>query len=325
MQFRSVSDLNALLASSAHSLPRDLDLIVGIPRSGLLAATLLALHRNLPLTDLSGFLQGRLLGGGGRLEHRLDTFCFEKVRKVLVIDDSLFAGSAMERARKQLADVGSAAQLLFAAVYVAPGKEALVDYALEVCTLPRVFEWNVMHHSILKDACVDIDGVLCADPTVQQNDDGDWYKLFLKDAQPLHIPSVPVGTLVTCRLEKYRKETEDWLVRHDVKYNRLVMLDQPTAKARQQWGLHGEYKGEVYKTSGASLFIESSLRQAVTIADTALKPVFSIEGTQMVYPSIAQIGRRVLAKAPATLARRAKFAASSLGRRLLKYAGYASS
>ncbi len=40
---------------------------------------------------------------------------------------------------------------------------------MEVIDRPRIFEWNVLHHpGILKDACLDIDGVLCHDPSHEQ-------------------------------------------------------------------------------------------------------------------------------------------------------------
>lgn len=54
MDYRSVGDLNGILAKSVHKVPEDVDLIVGVPRSGMLAGTLLALHTNRQLTDVDG-------------------------------------------------------------------------------------------------------------------------------------------------------------------------------------------------------------------------------------------------------------------------------
>jgi len=42
-----------------------------------------------------------------------------------------------------------------------------------------VFEWNALHHSNPERFCVDIDGVLCRDPTEAENDDGESYLEFL--------------------------------------------------------------------------------------------------------------------------------------------------
>lgn len=63
---------------------------------------------------------------------------------------------------------------------------------------------------------MDIDGVLCADPTPEENDDGEKYRHFLLNTPPLFIPKVTIGTLVTSRLEKYRPETEAWLQKNHV-------------------------------------------------------------------------------------------------------------
>ena len=53
-----------------------------------------------------------------------------------------------------------------------------------------------MHHLWLASACVDIDGVLCIDPTAEENDDGPRYREFLSCAKPLYLPTVPVGALL---------------------------------------------------------------------------------------------------------------------------------
>lgn len=44
--------MNDTIVRNLHRLPRDIDLVVGIPRSGLLAANLLSLAANIPMADL---------------------------------------------------------------------------------------------------------------------------------------------------------------------------------------------------------------------------------------------------------------------------------
>ena len=46
-----------------------------------------------------------------------------------------------------------------------------------------------MHHSFLNDSCLDIDGVLCRDPSPEENDDGPRYEKFLTETNPLVIPT----------------------------------------------------------------------------------------------------------------------------------------
>ena len=54
LNFRGLSDLERALQTTALPLPRDVRLVVGVPRRGILAASVLALQLNLPLTDVAG-------------------------------------------------------------------------------------------------------------------------------------------------------------------------------------------------------------------------------------------------------------------------------
>ena len=180
MYFRSVADLNAAVARWTLSLPQDIEVIAGIPRSGLLPATLLALYRNLPLTDVDGIRTGRLLQTGKRTAEVDAVGLFAGPRRILVVDDSVDSGAAIQRARSQLIGLNTSHDLMFAAVYASNRRAvAQVDAYAELLPRPRVFEWNVLHHPRLAEACMDIDGVLCRDPTTRENDDGPRYAQFL--------------------------------------------------------------------------------------------------------------------------------------------------
>lgn len=50
MNYRSISDLNQIILKRLYIIPRDIDLVVGIPRSGMFPANLLALYLNRPVT-----------------------------------------------------------------------------------------------------------------------------------------------------------------------------------------------------------------------------------------------------------------------------------
>ena len=58
MHYRSVADLNEDIKANLHKIPEDVTLIVGVPRSGMLAANLIALYLNIPLTDIDNFIAG---------------------------------------------------------------------------------------------------------------------------------------------------------------------------------------------------------------------------------------------------------------------------
>lgn len=288
MQFRSVSDLNRDVVAWAEQLPRDLDLVVGIPRSGLLAANLLALHLHLPLSDLRGFVRGRTLGGGERLGHIDDTAYLRDAKRILVVDDSLHAGGAMRRAKQELAGSPLLDRIEFGAVYVSPGpaKDELLDHWFEVVPQPRVFEWNALHHDALADACMDVDGVLCRDPTTDENDDGDRYAAFLDTVPVRLVPAAKVGHLVTARLERYRPQTEAWLDRAGIRYGQLHMHPAATAVERRADRSHATFKAAVYERTKAWLFIESEPHQAEEIANVTGRPVYCTDVRLMVYPGV---------------------------------------
>ena len=283
MHYRNLGQLSVQVAHWASQLPDDLEAIVGIPRSGLLAANLLALHLNLPLADINGLIQGRLVGGGRRLDLDEEGRFLSRRRKVLVVDDSVFTGTEMRRAKALVRSATLPHDILYGAVYVSPNAVQEVDHYCEVVPMPRCFQWNIMHHPGLKRACVDIDGVLCRDPTADENDDGPSYIEFLKSVRPLHRPTVPLYYVVTCRLEKYRDLTQDWLGRHNIRYERLVMMQYPDMISRRKANAYGRFKADVFRNSDAEFFIESSLTQAREIARITRLPVVCLETHDVLY------------------------------------------
>src|SRR4051812_5040156 len=153
MQYRSVADLNAALFGNLSKLPDQIDVIVGIPRSGLLVANLLSLAINVPMTDLEGFLEGRILSSGrtkltAELARELD---FNS--RILLIDDSVNSGRAMAEAVALLAKSPFKGRMTTCAVYGLTDSHKGIDIILEVVPQPRLFQWNFLHHPVLEEAC----------------------------------------------------------------------------------------------------------------------------------------------------------------------------
>jgi orotate phosphoribosyltransferase len=314
MNYRSIASFNQQIIQWMSRLPRDITVVVGIPRSGLLAANLLALHRNLPLTDVDRLIEGKLIQTGERYGGSGTDSLLSARQTVLVLDDSVATGNQINQVKAKIVAACLPHTIYYGAVYALPGSERLVDFFAEALPSPRVFEWNVMHHGELSEFCVDIDGVLCVDPTDEENDDGKNYENFLSNAAPLIIPTKRIGALVTCRLEKYRNLTKEWLTRHGVKYDKLYMLDLPNKKARLAANCHAKYKARIYKDLGASFFIESSLGQAVDIAKFSGKQVLCMETGEMITPgnaaailqSTVSLPKRLRRKLPKSLRSRLK-------------------
>jgi len=263
---RTITDLNYIMVRRMHELPQ-FDMIVGIPRSGLMASLMLGLH-----------MQRTVLS--------LDQYCNDNVtselKTILLLDDSLLRGTEMGMAVERCVRARPDVKIIRSAVYVAPGKNDMLDFAFETLQTPRVFPWNIWRSVHLSSIMVDMDGVICRDPTKEENADRSKYEAFLRHAEPLFLPTRQVQAIVTCRLEMYRAETESWLKRHNVRTKELIMLDMPSAEARQKWNQHGEWKAMHYRRLGGDLFVESCAKQSAIISKHG--PVFCAR-TQQRFPA----------------------------------------
>lgn len=277
MNYKSMSDLNADINLWLQELPRELDLIVGIPRSGLIVALILSEKLHLPVTDVDGLCTGRLIRSGNRVDLKTLRSSGGQGLRVLVVDDTIGSGSQLRIVKDQISKFDLGCRIEYGAVYCSRQSVGMISHHYRLLPTPRIFEWNILGHYLLDRCQFDMDGVLCCDPEVSANDDGPRYMNFLRSAKPLYLPTRRIDAIVTARLEKYRQVTSEWLERHKVQYNRLVMLDLPTMEARQKLKCHAQFKAETYKASKAELFVESSHSQALTIASLARKPVLCSE------------------------------------------------
>lgn len=282
LNFITTSMLNDTIYKNISKIPKDVDLVVGIPRSGLLVANLISLYLNIKLTDVEGLKRGYVFNKGNTAKCNNEINDIKDCRKILIVDDSVFNGDAIKRAKKELKDSPYKNKMIFMTVYTTEYGKDKVDIYFEVCNPPRIFEWNLMRHNLLERCCFDIDGVLCLDPTYEQNSDEKKYDVFLKTATPLFLPNKKIGHLVTSRLEKNRKLTERWLKEHNIKYGNLKMMPYKNREERMKANNHAEHKAEYYKNTDTLLFVESSYVQAVKIAEIAKKPVFCIETQQII-------------------------------------------
>jgi uncharacterized HAD superfamily protein/hypoxanthine phosphoribosyltransferase len=282
LNFITYNQLNNDICKSLDKLPIDIDLVVGIPRSGMLVAAIIALYRNIPFTDIDTLLSGKFYCTGSTRTNKRWIQSLHEAKHLLIVDDSISTGEAMNKAREKINLMDLKCKKTYCAVYALPTNVFSVDIFFKICNHPRMFEWNYMHYWGLKHACVDIDGVLCKDPHFFQNDDSKKYENFLMNATPKIIPTQPIGYLVTCRLEKYRGITESWLRNHGVEYDNLIMLDAPDAATRLRDFKPGEFKGKIFKDTDCFIFIESSYEEAVEICNIAKKPVFCIDNNQLI-------------------------------------------
>src|SRR5690606_26266459 len=94
MQYRGLNDLSQLSSRFASRVPNDVELIAGIPRSGMLADSLIAPTLNLPLTDLYSFLRHDDLHKSHTRAYQHDQLVkHHEERTILLVDDRLSTGN----------------------------------------------------------------------------------------------------------------------------------------------------------------------------------------------------------------------------------------
>lgn len=281
MNYRSYQDLVNIIKTNIRVLNGyNFELVVGLPRSGMIPAYMISLLLNTHCTDINSFLNNSILKSGG-------TRCLKsgaisnglhphECNKILLVDDSILSGETLTNELAKIPDY-LLSKITTLAIYTSRKQRTDINLFLEHVPFPRFFEWNIYHHPLLREACVDIDGVLCMDPSETENDDDTQYLKFLRTAQPFILPTSKIHSLVTSRLEKYRTETEKWLSMYNVNYDNLIMLDLPNKKERQRLRIHAKHKADYYKKSNNILFIESNPNQAVEIFKLSGKAVFCVQ------------------------------------------------
>ena len=282
MNYRSYYDMSLAIWQYIPRLPVAYDLIVGVPQSGMIPAVMLASYLKVRLSSLDLFVKGCCMTSGMTRTETRFLRGLDGIHHVLIIDDSIYGGGSMREARQRVAKAEALGkynlEIDFAVVYSLPEKSKEVDFAFEVCPIPRIFQWNIFNQPrVTRNSCYDIDGVVCEDPTPEQNDDGQKYEDFLSNASKRININFPVGAFVSSRLEKYRVKTEKWLKKAGFKWNDLVLLDLPTKEARIAGNAHAVFKAEVYKNRLETLFVESEWKQALEIARLSGKDVFCTE------------------------------------------------
>lgn len=287
MKYISLDDLTKTIRKNIHKVPRDIDFIIGVPRSGMIAASIISSYLNVPLIDVNSFIAGLEPTGGSRLNYF--TKNHQNTNKVLVIDDTVFGGTAMDNTKKRLSS-HTDLKFVYMCVYLEGIGANVVDIYLEDVRQYTdannrivLYEWNIFqHHSKFMETCLyDIDGVFCIEPPDERKEEE--YLKYIANATPLFIPRSKLGGIVTYRLSKNREITEKWLAEQGIQYNELLMFNANSWQERHDSGVSSEqFKSRVYiEHKNARLFVESSDYQAKRICELAKKPVYCVETNKL--------------------------------------------
>jgi len=266
-EFVTMSRLMEDCKRLASLLPPDTSRIIGVARSGLTAANMVAMIMHRPVSAVRQSMGDLIeLGNGWRL-----TGSIHSSGPAVLIDDTCMTGNSFKQVtpivRKHFPNV------LTAAVYVNPNANHKPDLWARDLPWPHLLEWNLFNSILCPGMAVDFDGILCHDCPPDDDDDGPRYARFLRDAKPLYlIRRTQVPLIVTARLEKYRAQTLDWLGRHGISVGALVMWPGANHRERTLEKV-SQFKAEHYRRFLAKrhhihppLFVESDARQAERIA-----------------------------------------------------------
>lgn len=268
-KFITVEQLMRDAKRLASMLPPNTSQIIGVARSGLCVATMVAMLRHLPLTIFRQSSYDMTPGGNG---WRLTGNVGFDSGPPIVIDDTCMSGNSF----KYIMPVVKSRypNAMSAAVYVNPGARRKPDIWVSDLPWPHLLEWNLFNSVLSPNIAVDFDGILCHDCPPGSDDDGPRYAKFLHDTKPLYvIRKVKIPLIVTARLEKYRPQTMDWLNRHGIAVENLVMGPWKTLGERHRHNV-ADFKAEHYsvflkdrKGIKPPLFVESEEWQAKRIAE----------------------------------------------------------
>lgn len=269
--FVSTAQLMQDAAILASRLPDDTAHIIGVARSGLCVAAMVAMLLHRPLSILRHSFRDVIPAGHG---WRLTGETGPDGGRVVVIDDTVMTGNSFRDNLPVVTSVYPGA--LSAAIYVNPAASIKPDIWVHDLKWPHLLEWNLFNSVLSQQLSCDFDGILCHDCPPGDDDDGPRYARFLATARPLYLPRrTTLPLIVTARLEKYRQQTEDWLRRHNVTVDRLVMGPWATLAERSQADI-AEFKAKHFAefqkekhTVRPPLFIESDPGLAQRIARAA--------------------------------------------------------
>tara|TARA_Y100000592_G_scaffold28733_1_gene45750 strand:+ start:18724 stop:19758 length:1035 start_codon:yes stop_codon:yes gene_type:complete len=237
--------------------------IAAVPRSGFLPASFCSVMLNLPLYFIQKDgsaepMSGVCEFGGKRMEKHK-----ESDGKILVLDDTVYSGNSLLPIKNHVGREG----FLFGSLYVHPSSVVLVDVYGKELPPPHLLEWNFFNSPYISQCLLDFDGILCPNVPYQVAKDENKYIDYIKNVEPYHhrLPKIhSCRGIVTARLEKYRDITEEWLEKHNVKYNFLRMF--PTERQEERDANHAieaaRFKSNVLREVDAHFFMESEKLEA---------------------------------------------------------------
>jgi len=240
------------------------DCIIGVARSGMTPATIVATMLHLPLLVLRQS-EGDIIGAGHgwRLGDK-------EFSKPLVIDDTSCSGQSLTKVKKIVAVSGIDPE--YAVVYYDKKSKEPVDYFVKELPRPHVLEWNIANSVYSSQMLWDMDGVICED-CPNYVDDDEHYANWLTIAKPKCLPLRSKIRIVTGRREAWRPQTEAWLAKHGVD---AEIIMHPDGERTGQSVIEHKAAAVLKYATGPVAMLESDKRQAIRIQEITGKPIWYV-------------------------------------------------
>lgn len=267
LNFVTFDDLVACTNRWVRSFPEVYDLIVGIPRSGLLVANIIASKLGKPLTTPDRLTENSVWMTNRSLHENVG------FKKILLVDDRVSKGRELRSALATLRQHGDF-QITKASLFVTAEAAHLVDLYYKVIPDPVLFEWNLMHAK-KGNLATDLDGVICHNPPKGLDADEAAYLEWIRNARPYLVPLYEIDAIVSSRLERYRTVTEEWLAKNRVPYKKLILWDLPSINDRH--GRFAKYKAEILLRIKPDVYWESNFNEAKQIYDSTRIPTLCVD------------------------------------------------
>lgn len=256
--------------------------IIGIPRSGMIPASIISVNMSIPLYSICDEKLVMLNSMSDKGGSRMVMYQPNRSNNILLIDDTAFFGKAMSKHKELIKKLLPSKNIITSVIYSTPEaiQKKLVDIPVYISNFPHVLEWNFFDAHPTMNGMFDLDGVFCEDCPYEIAEDETRYKNWIKTVKPIEnrIPRLfPAIAICTGRLEKYRKETEEWLHRHKIKYSDLLMLQGTKEERDSNHVLNvARFKLQKFieynKNFNCLYFIESCPEQSRLIADGKPNP-----------------------------------------------------
>lgn len=261
-----VEDAIGVCRDWCSRLPRKYDLIVGIPRAGLLFGNFMAMELSIPLSTpetVENFWQSKVMDD-------------KPIKSILIVEDMTKNGTQVLPLKRTLQTIYPKAIIHIGAVFQPEGGLDLDTFGAKI-DCRSITEWDFLDEQVYQNVAVDMDGVLCQDVPPGITERG--FEIWAKDAVPYLIPRFRIQAIITSRLEKTRALTDDWLRRNGVKYYNLLCDPSPTLEDRDLigWKVHciNWRKPEVFVESDDRVAQEVHWRTGVPVICVSTMKIYS--------------------------------------------------